>query len=241
MWTVSAIRSYTVTFDVDGDTTSIAPQPVVDGGTAIKPTDPEKEDYTFAGWTLGGVAYDFTTPVTGDITLVASWTENTSGGIDPTDDDSTQTVTPTATDIETYGSAEAAAIKLATVTVPDAVSQYVTEQAYKGYFKFTATAGETEGTYAVSIAGFADAVAADVDGSVLAQVLAAEATATEVTVVVKPGLYYGFAVGSSLSDVGGEPATTLATGTSAMVAKPDAGNTGFIKVRVSTTALEAVE
>ena len=240
VWTVSAIRSYTVTFDVDGDTTSIAPQPVVDGGTAIKPTDPEKEDYTFAGWTLGGVAYDFTTPVTGDITLVASWTENTSGGIDPTVDGSTQTVTPTQEQITEAGDAETAAIELATVTVPDAVSQYVTEQAYKGYFKFTATAGEN-GAYDVAIAGFADEVKADVDGSVLTQVLAAESSATSVTVAVKPGLYYGFAVGSSLSDVGGEPATTLATGTSAMVAKPAAGNTGFIKVRVSTTALDAVE
>ncbi|MBQ6926671.1 MAG: hypothetical protein IJQ73_18710, partial [Kiritimatiellae bacterium] len=92
----------------------------------------------------------------------------------------------------------------------------------------------------VSIAGFDEAVAADVDSSVLTQVLAAEATATEVTVVVKPGLYYGFAVGSSLSAVGGEPATELATTESATVQKPAAGNTGFIKVRVSTTALDAV-
>ena len=79
------------------------------------------------------------------------------------------------------------------------------------------------------------------DASVLTQVLAPESSETSVTVAVKPGLYYGFAVGTSLSDVGGEPATKLATGTSATVQKPAAGNTGFIKVRVSTTALDAVE
>ena len=231
--------NYTVTFDAYGGTPAPAAQTVQKGSTATAPAEPTKDGFTFGGWTLGGSAYDFATPVTGNITLVASWTA-VSSGIDPTVDGSTQTVTSTQEQITEAGDAETAAIELATVTVPDAVSQYVTEEAYKGYFKFTATEGETEGTYAVSIAGFDEAVAADVDSSVLTQVLAAEATATEVTVVVKPGLYYGFAVGSSLSAVGSEPATTLATGTSATVEKP-AGNTGFIKVRVSTTALEAVE
>ena len=237
VWVVAALPNYTVTFDAYGGTPAPAAQTVQKGSTATAPAEPTKDGFTFEGWTLNGLAYDFATPVTGNIMLVASWTA-VSSGIDPTVDGSTQTVTPTAEQIAAAdGDAAAAAIELATVTVPTGVS--VDANTYKGYFKFTATEGETEGTYAVSIAGFDDAVAADVDSSVLTQVLAAEATATEVTVVVKPGLYYGFAVGSSLSAVGSEPATTLATGTSATVEKP-AGNTGFIKVRVSTTALEAV-
>ena len=44
---------------------------------ATEPTAPTKADATFAGWYLGNNPYDFsTTPVTGDITLVAHWTEN---------------------------------------------------------------------------------------------------------------------------------------------------------------------
>ncbi|MBQ9740748.1 MAG: Cna B-type domain-containing protein, partial [Kiritimatiellae bacterium] len=35
--------------------------------------DPTRSGYTFKGWTLGGTAYDFNTPVTGSITLKAKW------------------------------------------------------------------------------------------------------------------------------------------------------------------------
>ena len=154
------------------------------------------------------------------------------GGIDPTVEGSTQTVTPTAAEIEAAGGAEEAAIALVAVTVPAAANTYVDAATYKSYFKFAAKAGES-GAYTVSITGFADAVKTDVESSVLAQVLAAEASATEVTVAVKPGLCYGFLVGSTLGAVSAEPETTLATGTTATVQKP-AGDTGFVKVRITT-------
>ena len=63
---------HTVTFDTDGGNT-IEDQTVVDGEAAVAPVVPTKEGYTFAGWYLDGVAYDFETPVTADITLVAKW------------------------------------------------------------------------------------------------------------------------------------------------------------------------
>ena len=70
-WT---INEYTVTFDSDGGS-SVTAQTVEYGSKATEPDPaPTKSDYTFAGWTLSGEAYDFDTPVTADITLVATWT-----------------------------------------------------------------------------------------------------------------------------------------------------------------------
>ena len=65
---------YVVTFNTDG-AGFINSQEITSGSTAIRPNDPTKEGYTFAGWFLGDVEYDFTTPVTGNITLVAHWEE----------------------------------------------------------------------------------------------------------------------------------------------------------------------
>lgn len=65
---------YIVTFDTDG-AGSINPQEITKGSTAIRPDDPTKDGYTFVGWYLGNAEYDFTTPVEGNITLVAHWEE----------------------------------------------------------------------------------------------------------------------------------------------------------------------
>lgn len=63
---------YTVTFDSAGGS-SIASQSVVDGGTATKPKNPTKSGYTFIGWYYGNSVYNFNTPVTSNITLVAHY------------------------------------------------------------------------------------------------------------------------------------------------------------------------
>ncbi len=68
-WT---INKYTVSFDIDG----IEDQVVDYNTVATAPDAPTKEGYTFAGWLLNGEAYDFATPVTADIELVADWTIN---------------------------------------------------------------------------------------------------------------------------------------------------------------------
>ncbi len=73
-WQLSAgwsLKTYTVTFNANGGDGVVA-QTVAYGSTASHVT-PSRTYYTFTGWTLNGIAFDFNTPVTADITLVASW------------------------------------------------------------------------------------------------------------------------------------------------------------------------
>ena len=74
-------EAWTVTFDPNGGS-AVASQTVKDGEKARKPDDPTRNGYTFQGWMLDGARFDFDqTPVTGDITLTASWTaSNPVGG-----------------------------------------------------------------------------------------------------------------------------------------------------------------
>jgi len=68
------LLEYVVTFDSQGGS-AVAPQRVDKGGTATKPADPTRTGYAFGGWSLdGATAYDFSTPVTGNIALTAMWT-----------------------------------------------------------------------------------------------------------------------------------------------------------------------
>lgn len=64
-------KFYTVTFDTDGAIVETESQTVKSGGKAIEPKDPAKESAMFKEWTLDGVKYDFSSPVTSDITLKA--------------------------------------------------------------------------------------------------------------------------------------------------------------------------
>ena len=75
------INKYTVTFNSYGGTPVPPAQEVEYGLTATKPDAPTLKGYTFAFWYLGedeenATAYDFDTPVTGDITLYANWKKN---------------------------------------------------------------------------------------------------------------------------------------------------------------------
>ena len=63
---------YTVTFDSDGGS-DVPGQKVLYGSRAVEPDDPTRTGYRFEGWLLDGTPYDFDTPVTRDITLVADW------------------------------------------------------------------------------------------------------------------------------------------------------------------------
>lgn len=70
-------KEYTVTFDTNGGS-SVTKQTVVSGDKAMKPADPTKDGYEFAGWYADSgltKAYDFSSKVTGSITLYAKWTE----------------------------------------------------------------------------------------------------------------------------------------------------------------------
>ena len=63
---------FTVTFDSDGGS-AVTAQKVLNS-PAIKPSDPKKDGYDFAGWYLEDMQYAFDTTVTTDITLKAHWT-----------------------------------------------------------------------------------------------------------------------------------------------------------------------
>lgn len=65
---------YEVSFDSNGGT--IVASIIVDkNGLAIKPEDPTRENYVFAGWYYNDELFDFSTPITGDIKLEARWVE----------------------------------------------------------------------------------------------------------------------------------------------------------------------
>ena len=64
----------TVTFDYNDDgVTSPVGKEVLFGKPATEPTAPERNGYEFSGWYYNGEQYDFSTPVTSNITLVAEW------------------------------------------------------------------------------------------------------------------------------------------------------------------------
>lgn len=68
----TSVKTFDILFDEAGGS-EVADQKVAYDGTVTEPAAPTKADYQFKGWTLNGEAYDFTTPVTGSITLVAQW------------------------------------------------------------------------------------------------------------------------------------------------------------------------
>lgn len=71
----SAVNYCTVTFNtMMGPNSSYSSQVIV-GTPVSRPVDPVMNGYTFTGWKNSNtlLAYDFNTPVTGDITLVATW------------------------------------------------------------------------------------------------------------------------------------------------------------------------
>lgn len=67
---------YIVSFDVNGGLPEPEAQTVLEDDLAIEPEQPSKEGYTFMGWLLNNEVYDFSTPITSNIILVASWQEN---------------------------------------------------------------------------------------------------------------------------------------------------------------------
>lgn len=73
------VELHTVAFD-SGGAGAVAFQTVCHGETAIEPPEPVRDRYLFDGWyasdSSGGLAavpFDFTTPITGDVSLSAGW------------------------------------------------------------------------------------------------------------------------------------------------------------------------
>ncbi len=72
-------EKFTVTFET-GDGSLVSEQTVIEENCALEPDSPTLENYTFEGWftdsDLTG-KFDFTTPITSDITLYAKWEKET--------------------------------------------------------------------------------------------------------------------------------------------------------------------
>ncbi|MBO4859868.1 MAG: InlB B-repeat-containing protein [Treponema sp.] len=62
--------TFTVTFTVDGESTT---QTVEENAKATKPADPVIAGYNFEGWANGGSMFDFETPITANIILIAQF------------------------------------------------------------------------------------------------------------------------------------------------------------------------
>ena len=65
---IKAPNYYEVSFGDYGET-----QSVEEGLTATAPSNPTREGYEFNGWKNSGETYDFSTPVTGNVSLEADW------------------------------------------------------------------------------------------------------------------------------------------------------------------------
>lgn len=75
---VTKLDTFTVTYNTNGGS-EIASHKILQDRVLTKPADPTKDGFAFAGWYSDAEltsAYDFTAPVTQDITLYASWTVN---------------------------------------------------------------------------------------------------------------------------------------------------------------------
>jgi len=79
--TNNKLTEFTVTFDSNGGT-SVSSVVVTKDEKVSEPTNPTKDGYTFDGWYLDGEKYDFSTPVTKDITLKAGWTKVAGGEVE---------------------------------------------------------------------------------------------------------------------------------------------------------------
>ena len=74
----SCKKTVTVRFESDGGT-NVASVTVNPGDAIGAPENPTREGYSFAGWkTEGGELYNFASPVTSDMLLIASWVKDDS-------------------------------------------------------------------------------------------------------------------------------------------------------------------
>lgn len=89
-----AVVHYTVIFNTDGGS-DVASQSIASGSRATKPDAPTKNGYEFLGWYDGTTAFDFTTPITNDLTLTAKWRE-VLVKVPGVTFDGTKTLTPTS-------------------------------------------------------------------------------------------------------------------------------------------------
>ena len=79
LFKLGAVESWTVSFNSNGGSACDTKFVAATDGKLVKPADPTRDGYTFGGWYTDEActqAYDFSTPVTADLTLYAKWTKN---------------------------------------------------------------------------------------------------------------------------------------------------------------------
>lgn len=79
LFKLGAVESWTVAFNSNGGSACDTKFVATADGKLVKPADPTRDGYTFGGWYNDEActqAYDFSTPVTADLTLYAKWTKN---------------------------------------------------------------------------------------------------------------------------------------------------------------------
>ena len=79
LFKLGAVESWTVAFNSNGGSACDTKFVATADDKLVKPADPTRDGYTFGGWYTDEActqAYDFSTPVTADLTLYAKWTKN---------------------------------------------------------------------------------------------------------------------------------------------------------------------
>lgn len=79
LFKLGAVESWMVSFNSNGGSACDTKFVATADGKLVKPADPTREGYTFGGWYTDEActqAYDFSTPVTADLTLYAKWSKN---------------------------------------------------------------------------------------------------------------------------------------------------------------------
>lgn len=79
LFKLGTVESWTVAFNSNGGSACDTKFVATADGKLVKPADPTRDGYTFGGWFTDAActqAYDFSTPVTADLTLYAKWTKN---------------------------------------------------------------------------------------------------------------------------------------------------------------------
>ena len=79
LFKLGAVESWTVAFNSNGGSACDTKFVATADGKLVKPADPTRDGYTFGGWYTDEActqAYDFSAPVTADLTLYAKWTKN---------------------------------------------------------------------------------------------------------------------------------------------------------------------
>lgn len=121
------LNRYTVKFDANGgvlDEGTATLVTVVEGDMVSQPVAPSRKGYDFSGWYSDGAAYDFASPITGDITLTAQWKQHRNPPIIP----KTGSVVLTKTDLSDTSTVLSGVIFELYKTGASKIGTYITDQ-----------------------------------------------------------------------------------------------------------------